>query len=98
MIILSAEVLLQPEKMNEFLEIADKLAEESRKESGCIRYDYYTSPYSSNTVLFFELWKSLEDLDAHDRTPHFKMFLEKGGACMGGKPDVKVFSGDEIER
>lgn len=49
----------------------------SRSEAGCIRYDFFQDPIDPQRFLFFELWRTREDLIAHFEKPYFKIFAER---------------------
>lgn len=49
----------------------------SRSEAGCIRYDFFQDPIDPQRFLFFELWRTREDLRAHFEKPYFKIFAER---------------------
>jgi quinol monooxygenase YgiN len=45
-------------------------------EAGCLRYDLYRSDANPNVWIFFEEWETVDDLDAHVASAHFRSFLE----------------------
>ena len=51
------------------------LASATRKEPGCLRYEYYQSPTEPSDVLLFEQYKDDEGVEAHRATPHFRSFV-----------------------
>lgn len=48
------------------------LTEESRKQSGCIDYDIFTSATRQGVMMFCETWKDQAALDAHMASDIFK--------------------------
>lgn len=48
-----------------------------RNEEGCIRYDLHKSSDDTSTFLFYEIWESLEALDAHSKTTTLTEMKEK---------------------
>lgn len=59
-------------KREAFIERVNKegIADEVRKEDGCIRYDYYFSEKDKNEILLIEEWESFEHQQKHLDTPH----------------------------
>lgn len=49
-----------------------RLVEPTRAEPGCITYDLHQSQDDPSRFLFYEIWKSQADLDAHFETPHLQ--------------------------
>jgi len=60
MITIVAKKTIKEDKKEEFKNLANKLIEESRKETGCIEYDLYEDLRNSNKVAFIEVWESEE--------------------------------------
>ena len=46
----------------------------TRAEPGCVQYDLHQGTEDPNTFLFYEQWKTAEDLAEHARRPHMKEF------------------------
>lgn len=62
---------------NFFEELDESGAPEiTRKEKGCIRYDYFVSTTNATKALLVEQWETPEDQEAHSRQPHFKTIGE----------------------
>jgi len=53
------------------------LAAPTRAEPGCITYDLYQSPDRKHEFMRFEVWRSLDDLEAHKKMPHLRASFEK---------------------
>lgn len=49
----------------------------TRAEAGCITYDLYQSPDNPYEFMRFEVWGSLDALEAHKKTPHLRASFEK---------------------
>ncbi|WP_416706401.1 putative quinol monooxygenase [Acinetobacter sp. 197] len=43
----------------------------TRKENGCLQYELHQEIYNPSTLIFFEKWKTMEDLEDHLKTVHF---------------------------
>lgn len=67
------------------------LIEPTRSESGCINYDLHQTVDDPSVFMFYENWRSKEDLDRHMETPHFKAWSEKAADLIDGPPDVTLW-------
>ena len=54
----------------------------ARSEEGCINYDLHQSKEDPSRFMFYENWKSQEDLDKHLQMPYLKAFREKAGDLL----------------
>jgi len=76
------EAEIKEDRMDEFLELIKKNAEETRKEPGCIRFDVLRSQSNSNQFFFYELYENIEAIDYHKKQAHYNLwadFKESGG-------------------
>ena len=48
------------------------IADASRAEEGNEKYEYYFSPDNENEMLLLEVWKSVEAVELHQKSSHFK--------------------------
>ncbi len=53
-----------------------EIAEITRRETGCVKYDYYVSADRGNLILLVEQWESPEAQKAHDGQEHMKTLME----------------------
>jgi len=75
---------IKPDRVEEFLVVAEKLAIGSRAEDGNLRFDVIKSQDEDkpNKYIFYELWKNGPSVGVHKGEAHFKLwkeFLESGG-------------------
>ncbi|HEY2645515.1 MAG TPA: putative quinol monooxygenase [Candidatus Acidoferrales bacterium] len=47
-----------------------RLVAPTRAEAGCVSYDLHGSKTEPGFFMFYEIWRSAEDLEAHFKTPH----------------------------
>ena len=90
MLIILAKGVGRPEKREEFIAAARALVAETRKEPGCIAYDFYESQTEPNTFVFNERWKSREAIDAHFQTPHIQKFMAVLPGCVAAPPVIEL--------
>jgi len=60
----------------------------TRAEAGCVQYDLHESTAEPGLFLFYEIWKSEADLDAHFQTPHMLALSEKVPDLVEGAIDL----------
>ncbi|QTA81438.1 Antibiotic biosynthesis monooxygenase [Desulfonema limicola] len=54
----------------------------TRLEPGCINYDLHCSNEDKSLFMFYENWKSKQDLDSHLEMPHLKNFIKKAETLL----------------
>ena len=77
MITIVAKNLIKQGKVEEFKILAEKLINESRKESGNIAYNLYEDANNSNILTFIEEWESEEAIKLHNNSKHFTSIVPK---------------------
>ena len=65
------------ENQKEWLQMAEKLSIETRKEDGCIHYSFVKARDSTSKFIIVEKWASHEHLQVHTKTPHFTDLVPK---------------------
>jgi quinol monooxygenase YgiN len=63
----------------------------TRAESGCMAYELHRSMKDPGLFLFYEKWKSKEDLGAHAKAPHMKEFIGKAGEMLAGPAEIMLW-------
>ena len=61
---------------------AEALLEPTRAEPGCIDYVLHRAEEDASSLMFYENWRSREDLDEHLQKPHLQGFVEKAGPML----------------
>ena len=74
MVYVIAHLTAHPGKGDEVVSLAAPLIEATRREAGCITYDFYRKPADPDALVFVETWQSKADVDAHFEEPHLKAF------------------------
>ena len=80
MIVLIAKNTLQEGKQEEFVRIAKKMVEETRKEEGCISYDLVKDETDDVAFCFIEKYKDEAALEAHRASAYFQTYVPMLGA------------------
>ncbi len=76
--------------------VADLMAP-SRQEEGCIQYSFYEDQFAPNTFLFYEEWRSRDDIEAHFSKPYFTSFMQGLSNLIDGQPNIKIFDISTVE-
>ena len=67
------------------------LAEASRKEPGCVRFDVVQHTMRANHFTVVEAWRDQKALDAHVASPHTKQYRDTLQPLTGSPLDERVF-------
>ena len=70
-------VVAKDETREELQKILAAQVAPTRAEPGCINYDFHIDAKDPNVFMFYENWRSREDLDAHLKMPHLKPLFDR---------------------
>ena len=82
------KVTARPDKAPEMRAVVLKLAADSRKEDGCVRYDVLQNASEPHVFVLVEEWTSSAHLDAHNLTPHVHDAVMKATPLAAAPLDV----------
>lgn len=88
MILLIAKNTLQEGKQAEFIRIAEKMAQESRKEAGCLAYELVQEEGSDTIFYFVEKYRDEAALEAHRASAYFQTYVPMLGALRTKPSEV----------
>jgi quinol monooxygenase YgiN len=91
MITIVAKNLIKQGKVQEFKILAEKLINESRKESGNIAYNLYEDSNNSNILTFIEEWESEEAIKLHNNSKHFTSIVPKFSDLKEKQSEVNLY-------
>ncbi len=86
-----ADNFIAPEKKAEFLEYANELVEETRKEPGNISYVLCQDVADENHFTFIEEWKDQAAIESHNASKHFTKLVPKMGECASKSGTCYVY-------
>lgn len=66
------------------------LVEPTRAEAGCISYDLHQAIDDKSLFVFYENWRSMEDLEKHRQTPHLRAFGQKADGLLAKPVEVTL--------
>jgi quinol monooxygenase YgiN len=98
MIYVIATTQVKPEGREAFIAGHKKCIAETRKEKGCIAYEGHTSIHDPNTYVVVERWETREDLNAHGRAPHMKVWREFGAPHRVSPTVIEIISDGKVEK
>lgn len=67
----------KPERAAELKELLLSFVAPTRQEPGCLEYHFHEDRDEPGVFVFYEAWRSKEDLDAHLALPHLRDFWER---------------------
>jgi quinol monooxygenase YgiN len=81
-----------PPRREETEVLLKRLAEESRKDDGNVRYDVFQqTPARTNHFTVFAAWKDAKAFDSHEMKPHTRQFREALGPMLGALYDERLY-------
>ena len=95
MLIVAAEIVVEPSRIDGVRGSLRSMEEETRKEPGCLTYAFSVDINEPERVRIFERWESMDALRAHFKTPHMAAFGAALGQIQPRSMEVKVY---EIDR
>jgi len=67
------------------------LVNPTRSEPGCINYDLHQATDEKSLFMFYENWKSMDDLEQHRVRPHMKAYKQKAAGLLAKPIEVTLF-------
>jgi len=80
-----------PPRKDECVEMLKKLADDSRKDDGNLRYDVVQQSNRPNHFTVIEVWKNRKAFDAHAMTEHVRAFRDKLTPMSGALYDERLY-------
>jgi quinol monooxygenase YgiN len=98
MIYVVATTRVKPDQREAYIKGAEECIAETRKERGCISYEYHTSIHDPNLFVVVERWESRDNLNAHGRAPHMKMWREYSAPFKVSPTVIEIISDVKVEK
>jgi len=98
MIYVVATTQVKPELRQAFIKGAEECIAATRKEKGCISYEYHTSISDPDLFVVVERWETREDLNAHGRAPHMKVWREYSAPMKVSPTVIEIISAEKVEK
>ena len=84
MLIVAVTVPIKPGTLAQAKPVMEAMALETKKEPGCVFYEFYSHISDENTILVYEEWESEEALNFHVKTPHMGLYMEGMKELLNG--------------
>lgn len=75
MFVLQVNIRIKPENVDVWMKKALENATAARKEPGCRQFEVLVDAEDKTQVMLFEVYDGEKAFEAHQQTPHFKMYL-----------------------
>ena len=82
----------RPERRQELLEILSGFVAPTRREEGCVEYHLHVSDADPNLFMFYENWRSREDLDRHLAMPHLAPIRDRGSELLAAEVEIHSYT------
>lgn len=69
----------------------------TQKEKGCISYDSHCSINDPDTFVVVERWDTRDDLNAHGRAPHMKIWRALSAPLKDSPTVIEIISDGTVE-
>lgn len=77
-------------KTENILELAKELVKKTVKEEGCIKYEMYQDEKNPTTLIMVEEWETIEALNKHLASEHFKKIIPQMSEFMEQNPELNI--------
>jgi quinol monooxygenase YgiN len=81
----------KPERRRELEGILLEMVVPTRREPGCVDYHLHVSPEDPNTFIFYESWRTRQDLEAHLKLPHLVPLLSRKDELLAGPTEERIW-------
>ena len=95
MIVMHAELPVDPDSHEEAVSLVTELAERSRQEPGVIEYRAATDIEDGTTIRVLERYEDEDALEDHMASDHFGAFQSSVTGVLAGAPSLRRF---DVER
>jgi quinol monooxygenase YgiN len=97
MIYVIATTQVKPEGREAFIKGHKECIAETRKEKGCVSYEGHTSIHDPNLYVVVERWETRDDLNAHGKAPHMKVWREYSAPLKASQTVIEIISADKVD-
>ena len=98
MIYVIATTPMKPENKDDFIKGHKACTVETLKEKGCLSYEGHVSVNNPNLYVVVERWETRDDLNAHGRAPHMKVWREYSSQMKTAPTVIEIISDAKVEK
>ena len=88
MILINIKWQIRPEKMDEWLALADSYARDVNSEDGCLFFQFARSLTDDNEFICIEGFKDAEAGATHVKQPYVKKFFDTAPDLVAAQPQI----------
>jgi len=88
MILINIKIQIRPEKMDEWLALADSYAKDVNSEDGCLFFQFARSLTDDNEFVCIEGFKDAEAGATHVKNPYVKKFFDTAPDLVATQPQI----------
>jgi quinol monooxygenase YgiN len=88
MILINIKIPIRPEKMDEWLTVADAYAKDVNSEDGCLFFEFARSLTDANEFICIEGFKDADAGATHVRQAYVKRFFETTSDLVSAQPQI----------
>jgi quinol monooxygenase YgiN len=96
MIVIAGTVSVRPERRDDAVRLALRMAAATRAEPGCVEYRFFADLEDPNRFFLFEHWESDEALARHFQTPHMAEFRQHLPGLLAGPSTVRRYTVSDV--
>jgi quinol monooxygenase YgiN len=96
-IIVHGTIPLKPDSREQAIQLARRMADATRGETGCISYDFYVGLSDPNALMLFQEWENMEALMGHFQTDHMEKFLKELPDIVSGEITTKRYAVQSVD-
>ena len=90
-----AQLSIQNNKINEFIELSKDMIQTSNAEDGCLSYKLLRDENQHSEFCFYESYQDEKALEFHNSSLHLKSFFGGVMPLLASEPKIEVFNGKE---
>ena len=98
MIYVVATSQVKPDQRDAFIKGAKECIAATRQEKGCLSYESHTSINDPNLFVVVERWETRDDLTAHSKAPHMKVWREYSSQMKTAPTAIEIISDGKVEK
>jgi quinol monooxygenase YgiN len=91
LITIVAKTVVIESEIETFINLANELITESKKEAGCREYNLYQDTENKNVLTFIEKWEDEEAIKLHNESAHFTSIVPKLGEMQVKDTEVNLY-------
>jgi quinol monooxygenase YgiN len=82
-------VVAKPETRAELQDILAAQVAPTRAEEGCLNYDFHADSHDPCVFVFYENWRTQEDLDEHLTKTHLKPLFDRQSELLARPVEIR---------